>query len=90
MMAGMSQIARLFSALSDPSRLSIVKTLMRRDELPAGVLSDAAPISGSAISRHLKVLREAGPVHMRVNGPQRLYSVRLETHHTQNSAHNTE
>jgi len=74
----MSSMTRTFAALADETRLSLVETLMQHGELPAGALNDIAPISGPAISRHLKVLREAGLVSARVNGPQRLYSVRPE------------
>ena len=71
----MSHLARTFAALSDKSRLTIVETLLAHGEMPAGSLAAAAPVSGPAISRHLKVLREAGLVEVRTNGPQRLYSV---------------
>lgn len=72
----MMTLARTFSALSDPTRLSLVETLMSRGELPAGELAAGADISAPAISRHLKVLREAGLVQQRAQGTRRLYSVR--------------
>lgn len=74
----MSKLTQTFSALSDDIRLSMVERLIKRGELPAGDLTDVAPISAPAISRHLKVLREAGVVHQRVQGTHRLYSVRPE------------
>ena len=74
----MTDLTRTFAALADETRLSMVETLMRRGELPAGALAGVAPISAPAISRHLKVLRQAGLVEARVNGSQRLYSVRPE------------
>jgi DNA-binding transcriptional ArsR family regulator len=74
----MPALSKTFAALADDTRLSLVETLMQRGELPAGALLDIAPISGPAISRHLKILRQAGLVQARVNGPQRLYSVRPE------------
>lgn len=74
----MSDLTRTFSALSDPTRLSLVETLIARGELPAGELVAAAAISAPAISRHLKVLREAGVVEQRAQGTHRFYAVRPE------------
>ena len=71
-------ITATFAALSDETRFSMVERLMAEGELPAGRLVADAKISGPAISRHLKVLREAGIVVQRVDGPRRLYSVRPE------------
>ena len=74
----MSDLTRTFAALSDPTRLSLVETLIRRGELPAGNLVAEAAISAPAISRHLKVLREAGLVEQRAQGTHRFYAVRPE------------
>lgn len=74
----MTTLAHTFSALSDETRLSIVERLMAQGELPAGDLVADARISGPAISRHLKVLREAGLVSQRSAGNKRLYAVRPE------------
>lgn len=68
----------IFAALSDPHRFAIVERLMREGETPASAISEALPISAPAVSRHLGVLRDAGLVNRRVNGQQRLYSVRPE------------
>lgn len=67
-----------FSALSDATRFSIVEQLMQDGELPAGDLIEGRGMSGAAISRHLKVLREAGLVQQRVQGSQRMYSIQPE------------
>ena len=74
----MNDLARTFSALSDTTRLSLVEKLATEGELPAGELSDGAGISAPAISRHLKVLREAGLISQRVQGTHRFYSLRPE------------
>lgn len=71
----MTNLLRTFSALSDPTRFAIVEQLMDRGALPAGDLVDGKGMSGAAISRHLKVLREAGLVQQRVRGPRRIYSI---------------
>lgn len=74
----MSALLTTFSALSDATRFSIVEQLMEQGELPAGDLIEGRGMSGAAISRHLKVLREAGLVQQRVQGTQRMYSIRSE------------
>ncbi len=71
----MNTLINAFSALSDSTRFSIVEQLMQDGELPAGDLVEGRGMSGAAISRHLKVLREAGLVQQRVQGTQRMYSI---------------
>ena len=67
-----------FAALADTTRLSVVERLMAEGELSAGALVEAVEMSAPAMSRHLKVLREAGLISQRVDGTRRLYSVRPE------------
>ncbi|PCH70792.1 MAG: transcriptional regulator [Rhodobacteraceae bacterium] len=74
----MSNLTDTFGALSDQTRLNLVERLMREGELPAGDLVADATISGPAISRHLKVLREAGIIRQRAQGTHRYYAVRPE------------
>ncbi|WP_375173858.1 ArsR/SmtB family transcription factor [Pseudooceanicola sp.] len=74
----MTDLSRTFAALADPTRLSLVEKLLRRGELPAGTLADEATISAPAISRHLKVLREAGVILQRAEGTHRYYSANPE------------
>ncbi len=71
----MNPLLNVFSALSDPTRFAIVEQLMEHGELAAGELVEGRDISGAAISRHLKVLREAGLIQQRIQGPQRMYSI---------------
>ena len=68
-----------FSALGDSTRFAIVERLLASGELGAGDLLDAGDISPPAISRHLKVLRNAGIIVQRVDKQRRLYSVKPET-----------
>ena len=75
---GMTLLLKSFAALSDETRMSIVEQLISQGELPAGDLAPGAGISAPAISRHLKVLREAGLVTQRADGTKRLYSARPE------------
>lgn len=71
----MTKLPETFAALADDTRFAIVERLLSHGETTAGDLSDVAPISAPAISRHLKVLREAGVIDQRVLGPRRIYSV---------------
>lgn len=64
-----------FAALGDPTRFAIVDRLLKNGALPAGDLLDVAEISAPAISRHLKVLREAGLVTQTVDAQRRIYAV---------------
>lgn len=74
----MPQLPEVFAALSDATRFAIVERLLDRGEQSAGDLSDIADITAPAISRHLKVLREAGIVHQRIDRQRRIYSVAPE------------
>ena len=70
----MPDLARSFAALGDPVRFAIVERLLTQGARSAGELQDLAEISPPAMSRHLRVLREAGLVERRVDGPRRIYS----------------
>lgn len=74
----MTHLPHLFAALADDTRFAIVEQLMQQGETPAGDLVPDAGISAPAISRHLKVLRDAGIIRQRAMGTRRLYSVRGE------------
>lgn len=74
----MKTLVKSFSALADETRLSIVEQLMSQGELPAGDLVEGSGISAPAISRHLKVLRDAGLVSQRAEGTRRMYSANPE------------
>ena len=74
----MPDLPALFAALGEPTRFAIVERLMAEGEQSAGTIGAGTSISAPAVSRHLKVLREAGLVQRRVDRQQRLYSVRPE------------
>lgn len=63
-----------FSALSDPTRRRIVE-LLGAGEQSAGVLVGNFAISAPAVSQHLKVLRDAGLVRVRIDAQRRIYSL---------------
>lgn len=65
------------TAIADPIRRRVLE-LVRDDEWTAGALASQFDVSRPAVSRHLRVLREAGLVVERREGRQRLYRARLE------------
>jgi DNA-binding transcriptional ArsR family regulator len=60
------------AAIADPIRRRVLE-LVRDEELPAGRLAAEFAVSRPAVSRHLRVLREAGLVRERRDGRLRLY-----------------
>ncbi|MGI9356138.1 MAG: ArsR/SmtB family transcription factor [Rhizobiaceae bacterium] len=74
----MQDLSSTFAALGDATRFAIVERLLREGELSAGQLQDEVSISPPAVSRHLKVLRQAGIVNQRVDKQRRMYSARPE------------
>jgi DNA-binding transcriptional ArsR family regulator len=66
-----------FQTLADPTRRLIVEAL-RGGERPVNDLVDAVDIHQSGVSRHLRILQEAGFVQVRPEGPQRFYSLKPE------------
>lgn len=64
-----------YAALAEPHR-RLILDLLRDGERPAGDLVRRVGLSQPGVSKHLKVLREAGLVEVRVNGRQRMYALR--------------
>ena len=65
---------REFAALADPTRRRIVE-LLSTGERSAGELVDEFHVSAPAISQHLKSLRDAGLVRVRVDAQRRIYTI---------------
>jgi DNA-binding transcriptional ArsR family regulator len=68
----------IFAALSDATRFAIVERLLLEGELSAGDLQRGTALSGPSVSRHLKVLNDAGLVTRRSERQSRIYAVRPE------------
>lgn len=64
--------ATTFAALGDPSRLEIVE-LLRRRPFSVGGIADTLGIRQPQVSKHLKVLREAGVVDVEPVARRRIY-----------------
>lgn len=63
-----------FAALGDPTRLAIVESLLDDGEQSAGEICARVTVSAPAVSRHLKVLCDAGLLQRRVDQQRRYYS----------------
>jgi DNA-binding transcriptional ArsR family regulator len=66
-----------FEVLAEPSRRRILD-LLREGEHSVGDLVALIGLSQPGVSKHLRVLREAGLVRVRVDAQRRLYGVRAE------------
>jgi DNA-binding transcriptional ArsR family regulator len=67
----------VFDAIAEPNRRRILDEL-RAGERPVGDLVSVLRVSQPAVSKHLKVLRDAGLVEVRGDKQRRLYRLRLE------------
>jgi len=66
-----------FEVLAEPRRRQILDLLLS-SELPVGRLVEAMSVSQPAVSKNLRVLRQAGLVDVRTEGQRRIYRVRAE------------
>src|SRR5580765_6145146 len=66
-----------FEVLAEPNRRRILDLLLDA-ERPVSGLVDALSVSQPAVSKHLRVLRDAGLVDVRVDAQRRIYRVRPE------------
>jgi len=64
-------------ALADESRRTVLE-ILRDHPASAGQLAGALPIARPGVSRHLRVLREAGLIEVRREAQRRIYSLRPE------------
>ena len=68
----------IFETLADASRRRILE-LLRAGERPVAVLVKELGMTQPAVSRHLRVLREAGLVEARVDAQRRIYRLRADS-----------
>ncbi|HET6794609.1 MAG TPA: metalloregulator ArsR/SmtB family transcription factor [Acidimicrobiales bacterium] len=67
-------MAAVFEVLAEPNRRRILD-LLRQGDRPVGALVDDLGLSQPAVSKHLRVLRDAGLVEARTDAQRRLYRV---------------
>ena len=73
----MAVMDAVLHALADESRRTVLEVL-RDHPATAGELAEGLPIARPGVSRHLRVLREAGLVEVRQDAQRRVYSLRPE------------
>jgi DNA-binding transcriptional ArsR family regulator len=67
----------VLDALGNPVRRAILQEL-RTGARPVGEIAAGLPISRPAVSRHLRVLEDAGLVQVREDGTRNIYSIRMQ------------
>jgi DNA-binding transcriptional ArsR family regulator len=74
-----NELSEIFKVFSDPTRLRLVKLLSdHRGALCVNALADRLNVSQSAVSQHLRVLRQAGLVRSDRHGSSVHYSLNQE------------
>ncbi|MEH7083501.1 metalloregulator ArsR/SmtB family transcription factor [Neobacillus drentensis] len=76
-MAASSAKHDVFQAIADPTRRKLLK-LLSKEEMPVTAISEHFPISRTAVSKHLRVLAEAGLVNERKAGRETRYKLEPE------------
>ena len=66
-----------FAALAEPNRLRIVE-LLRSGPRPVNAIGDRLELAQPLVSKHLRVLKEAGLVDVQPRAQQRVYELRGE------------
>ncbi len=67
----------VLDAVGNPTRRAVLQ-LLRGGERTVREMTDALPVTQSAVSQHLRVLHDAGLVTVRAEGTRRLYAVDLD------------
>ena len=72
---GLGELAEQAKALSHPARLAILKHLAAQNTCICGEIVEELPLAQASVSRHLKVLKEAGLIRGEVDGPRVCYCI---------------
>jgi DNA-binding transcriptional ArsR family regulator len=76
-MVTLAAMDAVLHALADESRRTVLQ-ILRDHPASAGELAKALPIARPGVSRHLRVLREAGLVDVHQDAQRRIYTLRPE------------
>jgi DNA-binding transcriptional ArsR family regulator len=71
-------VSPVFNVLAEPVRIGLLELLRDGEEWPVGELVRRSRLPQPSVSKHLKVLREAGLVEVRADAQRRLYRLRPE------------
>ncbi|MFB3906739.1 MAG: ArsR/SmtB family transcription factor [Acidobacteriota bacterium] len=68
-------LALMAKAISHPTRVRILRILSKLDARVCSQIVDEFPLAQSTVSEHLRILKEAGLISGRVDGPRMLYCI---------------
>jgi DNA-binding transcriptional ArsR family regulator len=68
----------VFEAVAEPSRRTLLDVLAESERTAGELVATLPNLTQPAVSRHLRVLREAGLVEVRPDGQRRIYALRAE------------
>ncbi len=68
-----AELAVLSKALGNPTRVQILRLLIRSRTCVCGQIVDALPLAQSTVSQHLKVLKDAGLIRAETDGARMCY-----------------
>ena len=71
-------LARIYSALGEPTRLRVLRVLAESGEMSCGQLAQATGITASTGSHHISELMDCGLLQMRKDGRFHMLSVRRD------------
>ncbi len=74
----MGELAELSKALAHPARLAILKHLATQNTCICGDIVAELPLAQASVSRHLKVLKEAGLINLTQRGLTSCYCLNPE------------
>ncbi len=74
-MGNLEELAEIFKALSDPTRLKIVQLLVNKKFLCVNAITKQLVVSQSAVSQHLRILKQTGLVNNERKGYHIHYSI---------------
>ena len=69
------ELARLAKALGHPTRVRILRMLARKEARMCSLIVDELPLAQSSVSEHLRILKAAGLIRGREDGPRIAYCI---------------
>jgi len=69
------ELARLAKALGHPTRVRILRMLARKEARMCSLIADELPLAQSSVSEHLRILKAAGLIRAREDGPRVAYCI---------------
>ena len=70
-----AELARLAKALGHPTRVRILRMLARKEARMCSLIVDELPLAQSSVSEHLRILKAAGLIQGREDGPRVAYCI---------------